>query len=232
MRQAEDTTAPTLLVCSGYATAALSVVYALVLLVGLGTLPSPDHQIQDPWFTAMELLILALVPAMVCFAVALRERVGSEGRAAATLGAVFMCLCAGVTCVVHFAVLTLSRHPSFAAEAWATQVFGFSWPSVAYALDILAWDYFFPLSAFCMALALRQRRIHRAAQALCFGGAVLSLAGLAGVAVDDMGIRNIGILGYVLFFPMAAAIVAHQSRPGARRPGDPSHPDGAGRHSP
>lgn len=229
MRDSEGTTTLTMLVCSGYLTAALSVVYALVLIGGLSTLPTPDHQVQDPWFTAMELLILAIAPAMVCFAVAVHERVGVEGRAAATLAVAFMSMCAAVTCCVHFAVLTLSRHPAIALEGWVPHAFGFSWPSAAYALDILAWDYFFPLAAFFLALALRQRRIHRTAQLLCVVGAVLSFAGVAGVPLEDMAIRNVGILGYVLLFPMAAAMIAHQSRPHARRPDHSSRaagPDG------
>jgi hypothetical protein len=43
---------------------------------------------------------------------------------------IFMGLLAGVTCVVHFCVLTLSRQPEFAGRRWEPLVFPFAWPSV------------------------------------------------------------------------------------------------------
>ena len=64
---------------------------------------------------------------------------------------VFMSLVAGITGSVHFVILTVSRHAAFAALAWVPLLLSFKWPSVAYALDILAWDLFFALSMLCAA---------------------------------------------------------------------------------
>jgi hypothetical protein len=36
---------------------------------------------------------------------------------------------------------------------------------------------------------------------------VLALAGLAGVFLNDMQVRNIGIVGYAVVFPVAAALI-------------------------
>jgi hypothetical protein len=57
-----------------------------------------------------------------------------------------MGLLAGVTCIVHYCILTLSCQPEFSGQSWLPLVLSFNWPSVAYALDILGWDVFFPLS--------------------------------------------------------------------------------------
>ena len=57
-------------VVSGAAVAALCFVYLVVLVIGLATLPSPDHPVQQPWFALLELLILFIAPAMVALAVA------------------------------------------------------------------------------------------------------------------------------------------------------------------
>ena len=57
-----------------------------------------------------------------------------------------MGMLAGLTCSVHFVILTLSRQPEFTAQPWLPLVLSFKWPSVVYALDILGWDDFFPLS--------------------------------------------------------------------------------------
>jgi hypothetical protein len=57
-----------------------------------------------------------------------------------------MIILADITCSVHFVILTVSRQIVAAGFPWATQFFSFEWPSVVYALDILAWDVFFALS--------------------------------------------------------------------------------------
>ena len=36
----------------------------------------------------------------------------------------------------------------------------------------------------------------------------IALAGLSGVATNDMRLRNIGIVGYALLFPVVAALLA------------------------
>lgn len=75
---------------SGAAVALLCAVYVAVRSVGLLTLPSPDRQIQEPWFTLMEVLILAIAPAMVALAVALHAASAPEHRSLALLGVVFL----------------------------------------------------------------------------------------------------------------------------------------------
>lgn len=199
-----------LLTRSAHAT--LSVAYAIALPIGLATLPSPSHPIQDPWFTTMELLILAIAPCMVAFAVGVHERASEDRRPAALLAVMFMSLCVGVTCCVHFSVLVLRRQPEFAGTEWWAQVFAFRWPSVVYALDVLAWDVFFALGAGCMALALPRQSL---ARTLLFASAALALASLAGVPTGDMRLRNVGILGYALLLPIAAVVLARGQERGS-----------------
>lgn len=195
-------------VLAGYAVALLSIAYAVVLGIGLLTLPAPDSPIQDPWFTCMELLILGLAPTMVALTVGLYVWVPVHRKSCALLGVVFMSMCVLVTCCVHFAVLTLSRQPAFEAVNWQTQVFAFRWPSVVYALEILAWDVFFPLAALCAALAIQGSGLAGHARRLLFASAAFALIGLAGVPAGSMNIRNIRIVGYVVSFPIAAFLLA------------------------
>jgi hypothetical protein len=186
--------------------------YAAVLAIGLLTLPSPDQAIQNPWFTVMELLILAIAPAMVGVTVGLHDRTIAERKSLSMLSVVFMCMCAVVTSSVHFLVLTLSNHAAFAEQQWASLVFSFKWPSIAYALDTLAWDLFFPLAALFGGLAVRGPGMARLVSALLYASAALAFIGLAGVPLGDMNIRNIGIIGYVVLFPIAAVLLASMSR--------------------
>lgn len=156
----------------------------------------------------MEILILAIAPTMVAFTVDLHTMAPAERKSFALLGVVFMSMCAVLTCSVHSAVLTLSRQPAFAGTEWAPPVFSSAWPSVVYALDILAWDVFFPLGALFTAFAVQVTGHQRLARGLLFGSAGLAFLGLAGVPLANMNIRNIGIIEYVVLLPIAAVLLA------------------------
>jgi hypothetical protein len=191
-------------IASSFATAALGVAYLTCLVIGLASLPSPDDPIPDPWFSALEVLILLMMPCMVLLMVAVHAWMAPGNKGLGLAAVVFMGAVATTTSVVHFAILTLSRHESFQEMPW---LFAFRWPSIAYALDILAWDVFFPLSVLLIAPAFGRNRLEAAIRVLLSASGVLALAGLAGVFLGDMRIRNIGIVGYAVLFPVAAALI-------------------------
>ena len=201
-------TARSLGIFSAAATVILLVAYAVTLTVGLASLESPQQPIGDPMFTILEVLILVMMPAMVALIVAVHAWAPMQAKTLTLTSLVFMGLLAGVTSVVHFCVLTLSRQPEFAGRPWESLVFPFAWPSVVYALDIiLAWDVFFPLSVLFAAPVFRGSRLAAWIRVLIASG-VLSLAGLSGVVACDMQLRNIGIVGYVGVFLVVAALLA------------------------
>jgi hypothetical protein len=212
MHDAPTPSARRLGIASGTAVALLCLAYTCVLSIGLLTLPSPDQQIQQPWRVLMEILIIGISPAMVVFTVALHA-LAPKGRKSLALASVaFMSMSAVVTCAVHFAVLTLSDQPAFASEPWVRLVFSFEWPSIAYALDILAWDVFFPLAALFAATAVQGAGLASVVRGLLLASAALAFLGLAGVALANMQVRNIGIIGYAILFPIAAGMLASSCR--------------------
>jgi hypothetical protein len=193
---------------SGTAVAGLCAIYAAALVVGLLTLPAPHVQIQDPWFTLMEVLILLIAPSMVAFSIAIQAWVPGEHRVLGSIAIVFLSICAAITMAVHMVVLVASRHPLFGDSAAMQALFSFQWPSVVYVLDILAWDVAFPIGALAAALAIPRSTQTMAVRRLLFWSAALAFAGLIGVPLDDMQLRNIGVLGYAFLFPIAAGIMA------------------------
>jgi hypothetical protein len=187
--------------------AILGCVYLIALAIGFATIPSRAHAIPDPIFTVLELLILIMAPAMVSLMAAVHAWAPPPAKVLGLVSLVFMTATAVLTSCVHFAILTLSRHPAFQGAPWSL-VFSFKWPSLAYAVDILAWDLFFPFSMFFAAFIFRGTRLARAIRLLMLAAGCLALAGLVGVATGDMQSRNIGILGYAVLFPIIAAFLA------------------------
>ena len=121
---------------------------------------------------------------------------------------VFMTIVAAITTSVHFLVLTVGPQIASAGAPWAPYVFSFTWPSVLYALDILAWDWFFALSLFFASFVFTDGTLERAVRVLLLVSAGLSLAGLLGVPLADMHVRNIGIVGYAVVSPIAFLLIA------------------------
>jgi hypothetical protein len=192
---------------SGSATVILLVAYAVTLIVGLASLGSPQEPIGDPMFTILEILIITMMPAMVALMVAVHAWAPMHAKTLSLTSLIFMSLLAGVTCSLHFCILTLSRQPEFAGQSWLPLVFSFEWPSVAYALDIVGWDVFFALSMLFAAPVFSGSCLAAWIRVLMIASGVLSLAGLSGVVVGDMEVRNIGIVGYVGVFLVVAALL-------------------------
>ncbi|MBL8546905.1 MAG: hypothetical protein JNL81_10600 [Hyphomonadaceae bacterium] len=184
---------------------ALMAAYATVTAAGFAALRAPGEPIPDPYFTVMEALILALAPVLILVMVVVHAWAAPARKRFAFAAIVFMAITAALTSIVHVAVLTLSRAPAFAAYArWLE----FRWPSPVYALDILAWDVFFALSVGCAAFVFDGGGAAAWVRRLFVVSSVLSAAGLLGVVLSDMMVRNIGIVGYAIVFPAGVACFA------------------------
>lgn len=192
---------------SAAATVVLVAAYAVTLTIGLLSLDAPDQPIRNPTFTILEILIIIMMPALVGLMIAVHAWAPTRLKALGFAAVVFMGLLAGLTISLHFVILTVSREPEFEGQPWLPLVLEFKWPSIAYALDILAWDVFFALSMLFAAPVFRGSRLARWIQWLMLAAGILALAGLSGVAFGDMQLRNIGIVGYVPVFLVVAALL-------------------------
>jgi hypothetical protein len=193
---------------SALATVALCIAYDVTLTLGYLSLRSPQQPIGDPMFTILEILIIVMMPAMVALMVAVHAWAPARVKTLSLTGIVFMGLLAGETCSLHFVILTMSRQPAFAEQPWLPLFLGFKWPSVAYALEILGWDVFFPLSMFFAAPVFIGSRLAAWIRVLMMASGALALAGLSGVAFGDMQLRNIGVVGYAGVFLVVAVLLA------------------------
>ena len=186
----------------------LIVAYAITLVWGFLSLKSPEEPIGNPMFTILEVLIIVMMPAMIALMVAVHAWAPIGVKPLSLVALIFMGLLGGVTCSVHFVILTMSRQAAFAGQPWLPLVLEFRWPSVAYALDILGWDVFFPLSMLFAAPVFSGSPLALWIRWLMIASGLLALAGLSGVAFGDMRLRNIGIVGYVGVFLVVAVLLA------------------------
>ena len=196
---------------ASFAVTFLLIAYAVILVLGLLSLNSPQDPIGDPYFSILELLIVLMAPLIIIVMVAVYFYASSETKMYSLIALAFMVIMAAITCSVHFVILTVSRQIEAAGFVWASLFFSFKWPSVVYALDILAWDFFFALSMLFAAPVFKKGRLEKTLRILMVINGLLSLAGLIGVPLANMNIRNIGIIGYVgvsiVMFPLMGVIL-------------------------
>ena len=105
-----------------------------------------------------------------------------------------MILLAGITSSVHFVILTLSRQIDAAGLPWLPLFLSFTWPSVPYTSDILAWDVFFALAMLFAAPVFTGGRLETTMRILLIVSGVLSLVGLLGVPLPDTCMSGFGTL--------------------------------------
>jgi hypothetical protein len=184
---------------AAWAVFCLGTVYAVTTILGFRSLKSPDDAIGDPFFSIMELLIILMAPLMVVSMVAVHAYAPPDAKVYSLTALIFTILMCGITSSVHFAILTVSQQLEANSVAW---LLSFKWPSVAYTLDILAWDWFFALSMLFTAPVFGVGRLEQTVRMLTIVSGVLSLAGLIGVPLANMQIRNIGIIGYGVVAPV------------------------------
>jgi hypothetical protein len=185
----------------------LGAAYAVTLAAGLSSLQSPQLPIGDPFFPILEILIILSAPLMVAVMVSVHAWAPPDAKAYSLAALVFMSLLAGVTCSVHFVILTVGRQIGSAGLPWFSLLLSFTWPSVPYALDILAWDFFFGLSVLFAARVFYGDRLRTSIRWLLIASGALALGGLSGAVVGDMQLRMIGAVGYAIVFPVAAVLL-------------------------
>ncbi|MCF8267271.1 MAG: hypothetical protein K9I69_04245 [Ignavibacteriales bacterium] len=182
---------------SSGAVSLLLLAYTIVTILGFLSLESPLHPIGEPFFTIMELIILLVVPFMVVIMAAVYIS-AIENKTFGLIALIFMIIMATITSCNHFVILTMSPEINTGQFPQNSLLFSFKWPSVVYALDILAWDWFFALSMIFAAPVFKGNRLNNSIRLFMFLSGILSLGGLSGVPLGDMQIRNIGIIGYTV----------------------------------
>jgi len=193
-----------------YLTFLFGILYLITTICGFLSLDSSDDPIGDPYFTMMEILTLLIAPLMAIDMVAVHIYASKKEKLISLASAFFMFVMAAISSCVHFMVLILGRHEEVTNVEEFSLLFSFKWPSMVYALDILAWDWFFAISFLLAAPVFRRGKLRNTIRNLMIISGILSLIGLLGVVLNDMQIRNIGIIGYAVVAPFVFMLIGKE----------------------
>lgn len=198
---------------SAWIVVVLGALYVPTLGIGFVAGGGLSRPLTDPYLAVAEMLIVLMAPPLVVLAASVLLLAPPARRIWGLCGVGFMLLTVGTTVSVHLVELVVARRLQHGVPRGPT--FGWDWPGVLYAVDVTAWDLFFGLAILAMALTLTGRA-WRAARLLLVLAASLSLLGLVGPALDVIGLRMIGVVGYAIVFPIAAAVLGRRllGRPG------------------
>lgn len=186
---------------------ALGIFYVFVTSAGLLSLKTSQEAIGYPYFTIMEILSITIALLMTISTVAVHYLASPGDKVFSLISVIFMLVATGITSCVHFVILSISKSVEAANLPNYSFYFSFQWPSVVYALDILAWDLFFGLSMLFMAPVFKNGKAEKKVRTLLIISGILSIIGLIGVPLQNMQIRNIGIIGYAVVAPVAFLLI-------------------------
>jgi hypothetical protein len=172
--------------------------YGVVVAFGMSQ-AGFDHPIVDPTLAVMEALTLLSAPLVVAVMASVYETASRDRKVFGVMALVFAGIMAGLTSAVHFAALTAGRQIGFAV---------LEWPSMPYAVELVAWDIFLALSLLCAAFVFVGSGIRAFARWTLVIAGALSLLGAVGPIVGDMALQRIGILGYGVGLPIAALVLS------------------------
>ena len=191
------------------------VLWAMYVTVGLvGVVvrpPSPNPLSQaDPYLAMLEILmslcavaLVVMMAAVYCYAPPDRK---THSLAALACMIVFVVL----TCGVHFVSLTVGRQiePKVVSPLLSQQLSFEQWPTLALALDLLAWDFFLGLSLLFAAPVFKGDGPPNRVRVSMIVAGMLCLVGVLGPALGQMHIQYLGIGGYAFVLPVACFLLA------------------------
>jgi hypothetical protein len=192
---------------------AIGVAYAVTMVVGFAAMGNLSKPLEDPYLAIMEVLILVMAPVLVLLAVVIYACAPEGTRTYSMTALGWMLLVAGFTMTVHLVQLTVVRRIDPSAIHGFQYLFNWHWPSVLYGVDIVAWDIFFGL-----ALLFAAPVFHAAGQVAVRNGlliaGVMCLVGIIGPAVNHIALRQIGIIGYAIVWPIVCVPLSKAFRQG------------------
>jgi hypothetical protein len=198
--------------CSAWAVVAFGVAY-LALVAGSGALSGAP---KDPFWAVAEAVTVVGAPIQVVLFAVIYQLSPAHARVYGLLAFGFMLAMAALTITVHLTELFIGRRIDLAADPALGRIFGFTQPSLVFAVDVSAWHFLFGLSLLFAALAFTGPGTAAYIRGGFLLGGVLCLIVLVGPAVGNSYLRLIGVLGYGVVFPILCLFIGFNFRSNQR----------------
>ena len=189
----------------------LTVVYSADFVVGFAALGNLHDPLPDPYLAVGEALILVMAPIMVALMLAIHACAPNGAKSFTQVALGWMLAAAALTTTVHLVELSVARHVDPDSFPGYARIFDFQWPSLLYAVDVVAWDVFFGLALLFAVPAFRRRSDTAVRLGLIASGS-LCLLGLIGPLTNAIGWRAVGIFGYTIVFAATCVPLARAFR--------------------
>lgn len=197
-----------------WSAAAVAVIIGAYIIVGLvgfvARPPNPDplHEV-DPYLAILEILIILVAVALVVMMTAVYAYAPPNQKTHSLVALACMTALAIITCSTHFASLTVGRQVDSSLSSVLLQQLSFErWPSLALALDLLAWDFFLGLSMLFAAPVFKGDGLPNRVRVSMIVVGTLCLLGTLGPLQGRMYIQYLGITGYDFVLPVASVLLA------------------------
>lgn len=186
----------------------LSLAYVPAMLAGFSANGGFDHPVEDPYLAVMELLILPLAICLVVVFAAVHLFAPPSRQILGISSLALLTVMAGITCSVHIVALTVGHQTDRTTLPGYDRLFSWTWPSVIFALDIVAWDFFLGIALILAAFVFRGAGLPALVRRGLLLSGVLCLVGLIGAPLGNMSLRNVGIAGYAVVLPVVLLVLA------------------------
>ena len=187
----------------------LFIVYDLIVIAGIEI---GQGVLQEPYLAIAEVLTLIGAPLLILLIAAIHECAPKDAKVFSLTSLGWMILLAGTTIIVHFVNLTLWRQISIEQRTDFVRFLGWEWPSMLFAMELVAWHLFFGLSMFFAAFAFIGKGREKVVRIALIVTGLLCIIGLVGPLLGNLMWRSIGIFGYGIAFPVVCIMIARVFR--------------------
>lgn len=180
-------------------------IYALIVITGI---IRGQGILIEPYLVIAEVITLVAAPLLILLMVAIHACAPQSAKIFSLMALGWMFILAGCTATVHFVNLAFWRQLSSQQKLDYVSFVGWEWPSILYAVELLAWHLFFGLAVFFAAFAFKGPGKERTVKKGLLITGLLCIIGLIGPLTGDLIWRLIGIIGYGILFPIQCAFIA------------------------
>ena len=194
---------------SAWANFVLFIVYDLIVITGIVI---GQGVLIEPYLAIAEVMTIVGAPLLILLMAAIHECAPQRARVFSLTAIGWIVLLAGSTVIVHFVNLTLWRQISVQQKIEYVRFLGWEWPSMMFAIELVAWHLFFGLSIFFAAFAFKGKGRERSVRITLIITGLLCIFGLIGPVVGDLTWRLVGVCGYGIGFPIVCVLIARVFR--------------------